>query len=105
MHWLSKVPNEVVDSTSPAWNKGSIQCTGLSKEVADAYLAQFNNDLHCFLNARAEEIVVGGLMVIIIASRPDGVPISRTDVGITYDILGSCIDDMANLVREYCFFS
>ncbi|CAK7344187.1 unnamed protein product [Dovyalis caffra] len=97
LHWLSKVPKEVVDSKSPAWNKGSILCSGTSKEVAKAYSAQFKNDTDTFLNARAREIAGGGLMVIIIAGLPDGILMSETGTGISYDFLGSCLADMAKL--------
>ncbi|CAK7344191.1 unnamed protein product [Dovyalis caffra] len=97
LHWLSKVPKEVVDSKSPAWNKGSILCSGTSKEVAKAYSAQFKNDIDTFLNARAQEIVGGGLMVIIIAGLPDGILMSETGAGMIYEFLGSCLIDMAKL--------
>ncbi|KAL9381295.1 hypothetical protein Peur_026952 [Populus x canadensis] len=97
LQWLSKVPNEVVDSKSPAWNKGSIQCDGLKKEVTKAYSAQFQSDMNTFLNARAQEIVGGGLMVIIMAGLPDGIFMSQAGVGMYYDLLGSCLVDMAKL--------
>ncbi|GAY67528.1 hypothetical protein CUMW_257220 [Citrus unshiu] len=32
------------------------------KEVAKAYSTQFKKDIESFLNARAQELVVGGLM-------------------------------------------
>jgi indole-3-acetate O-methyltransferase len=97
--WLSKVPNEVVDSKSPAWNKGSIQCDGLKKEVTKAYSAQFQSDMNTFLNATAQEIVGGGLMVIIMAGLPDGIFMSQAGVGMYYELLGSCLVDMAKLVK------
>ncbi|KAG6743186.1 hypothetical protein NC652_038533 [Populus alba x Populus x berolinensis] len=97
LHWLSKVPEEVADTKSPAWNKGSIQCSGTAKEVAKAYSAQFKNDMDNFLNARAQEIIGGGLMVIIIAGLPDGILMSQTGAGICNELLGSCLVDMAKL--------
>ncbi|KAJ4707002.1 S-adenosylmethionine-dependent methyltransferase [Melia azedarach] len=97
LHWLSKVPKEITDSKSPAWNKGSIHCTGFVKEVATAYSAQFSNDFESFFNARAEEIVPGGLMLILIAIRPDGIPMSKNLEGIHYDFLGSCLYDLAKM--------
>ncbi|KAJ0042136.1 hypothetical protein Pint_18683 [Pistacia integerrima] len=81
LHWPSKVPEEIVDRKSPAWNKGSIQCTGFVKEVAEAYAVQFKNDMECFLNARAEELVGGGLMVIVISTLPNEIPMSNTTEG------------------------
>ncbi|KAJ6370964.1 hypothetical protein OIU77_001467 [Salix suchowensis] len=97
LHWLSKVPREVLDSESPAWNKGSIQCDGLKKEVTKAYSAQFQSDMSTFLEARAQEIVGGGLMVIITGGLPDGVIMSQAGIGMYYDLLGSCLIDMAEL--------
>jgi indole-3-acetate O-methyltransferase len=98
LQWLSKVPEEVVDTKSPAWNKGIIQCSGTAKEVAKAYSAQFKTDMDNFLNARAQEIIGGGLMVIIILGLPDGILLSQTVAGKSYELFGSCLIDMAKLV-------
>ncbi|XP_049388849.1 loganic acid O-methyltransferase-like isoform X1 [Solanum stenotomum] len=66
IHWLSKIPKELLDEKSPAWNKGLIHYVGASNiEVVNAYVAQFEMDMEMFLNARAEEIVPGGMMVFI----------------------------------------
>ncbi|XP_060196444.1 loganic acid O-methyltransferase-like [Lycium barbarum] len=66
VHWLSKCPEELLDEKSPAWNKGLIHYIGASNiEVVNAYVAQFEKDMEMFLNARAEEIVPGGLMVLV----------------------------------------
>ncbi|KAK4380601.1 hypothetical protein RND71_002463 [Anisodus tanguticus] len=57
---------ELLDEKSPAWNKGLIHYIGASNiEVVNAYVAQFEKDMEMFLNARAEEIVTGGMMVIV----------------------------------------
>ncbi|KAJ4707000.1 S-adenosylmethionine-dependent methyltransferase [Melia azedarach] len=97
LHWLSKVPKDIVDSKSPAWNKESIYCTGYVKEVAEAYAAQFKNDMDSFLNARAQELVPGGLMVIVLPNLPNGVPMSDSSEGKIYDFLGSCLVDIAKM--------
>ncbi|KAM3218037.1 hypothetical protein P3L10_022566 [Capsicum annuum] len=66
IHWLSKCPEELLDEKSPAWNKGSIHYVDTSNvEVLNANVAQFEKDMEMLLNARAEEIVEGGMMVII----------------------------------------
>ncbi|XP_021891297.1 probable S-adenosylmethionine-dependent methyltransferase At5g37970 [Carica papaya] len=101
VHWLSKVPREVIDENSSAYNKDSIQCSGFNIEVAKAYASQFKNDLNNFLNVRAQELVPGGLMVIIISVLLDGVLMAKSTIGMCYDFLGSCLKDMANLVRNY----
>ncbi|KAK1557747.1 hypothetical protein Q3G72_031038 [Acer saccharum] len=95
LHWLCKIPREIMDNTSPAWNKDSIQCTGIVKEVAEAYLAQYKNDMESFFNARAQELVAGGLMVILLSVRPNGIPMFMTGEGKVYDLLGTCLVDLA----------
>ncbi|THF97749.1 hypothetical protein TEA_002855 [Camellia sinensis var. sinensis] len=57
LHWLSKVPEELLDNGSLAWNKGKIHYTIASKEIADVYAAQFAKDMDTFFNARADEII------------------------------------------------
>lgn len=97
LHWLSRVPDEVVDSKTPAWNKGSIQCSGTAKEVAKAYSAQFKRDMDIFLKARAEEVIGGGLMAIIIGGLPDGILMAQTSAGIFNELFGSCLVDLAKM--------
>ncbi|CAN6577857.1 unnamed protein product [Malus baccata var. baccata] len=93
-HWLSRVPKEVADRNSPAWNKGRIHYSNSTDEVLKAYEAQYALDMECFLNARAQEIVYGGLMVLIIIGRPDGSPHSLSQANMTFQILGSCLVDL-----------
>ncbi|KAA8529780.1 hypothetical protein F0562_034120 [Nyssa sinensis] len=102
LHWLSKVPEEVLDKDSPAWNKGRIYYASASDEVANAYASQFAKDMDNFLNVRAKEIVIGGMMVLVMTATPDGVHRSKTGGGILYDTLGSSLMDMAKvgLVNE-----
>ncbi|KAF8407712.1 hypothetical protein HHK36_006847 [Tetracentron sinense] len=95
LHWLSKVPKEVLDINSPAWNKGRIHYVGSAKEVLEAYSAQYAKDMESFLYARAQEVVDGGLMALLIASLPDGILHSQTTTGMLYELLGSCLMDMA----------
>lgn len=104
-HWLSKVPKEVVDGESTVWNnKGSITSTGFVKEVAEAYSNQFKNDTESFLNAGAEELVPGGLSVILLPSLPNAVAVSHTSEGKLFDLLESCLVDWAKLVgTKDCF--
>ncbi|KAL9451455.1 hypothetical protein AB3S75_013092 [Citrus x aurantiifolia] len=97
LHWLSKVPEEIVDRNSPSWNSDSIHCTGSVKGVAEAYSARFMNDVEAFLNARTQEVVPGGLIVILILAVPDGIPFPKTAAGVLYDVFGSCLIDMAKM--------
>ncbi|KAK9091364.1 hypothetical protein Sjap_024541 [Stephania japonica] len=48
LHWLSVVPNEVVNESSPAYNKGRIHYGNAAEEVIDAYSAQFAKDFEAF---------------------------------------------------------
>ncbi|MBW1279462.1 class I SAM-dependent methyltransferase, partial [Escherichia coli] len=64
-HWLSKVPEHVCDKKSRAWNKTYIQCNDLIEEVTKAYKVQFTEDMNVFLEARAQELVPGGLIIAV----------------------------------------
>ncbi|CAK9137178.1 unnamed protein product [Ilex paraguariensis] len=100
LSWISDLPEEILDSKSPAWNKGRIHYTGGRKEVYEAYTAQFAKDLETFLNARAEELVVGGLMALLIPTVPNVMNSSETTTESEIDLLGSCLMDMAKMVRN-----
>uniref|UniRef100_A0A7N0UAT4 S-adenosylmethionine-dependent methyltransferase At5g38100 n=1 Tax=Kalanchoe fedtschenkoi TaxID=63787 RepID=A0A7N0UAT4_KALFE len=94
--WLSRIPKEVTDETSPAWNKGSIHYdNGARKKVFEAYEAQFAKDMEVFLQKRAEEIVNGGLMALLVAAAPDIMSDSVTTLATEFQVLGSCLVDMA----------
>ena len=92
---LSQVPKEVLDKSSPAWNKGRIHYSNASPKVFESYAAQYAKNIDCFLNARAQEVVCGGLMAIIVPCRPNGLPRSQDTI---IDTLGSCLLDMAKKV-------
>lgn len=72
LHWLSKLPEELLDNNSPAWNKGRIHYSDAPLEVCNAYESQFFKDFKNFLSARAKEIVPGGMMVVLMGGRPNG---------------------------------
>ncbi|KAL0000122.1 hypothetical protein SO802_019724 [Lithocarpus litseifolius] len=97
LQWLSKVPIEVMDEGSPAWNKGRIFYTNAQKEVVEAYATQFAKDIDSFLFARAQELVVGGLLALFIPAIPDVMSNSDTFIGTELDLLGSCLMDMAKV--------
>ncbi|CAA3022463.1 probable S-adenosylmethionine-dependent methyltransferase At5g38100 [Olea europaea subsp. europaea] len=56
LHWLSQVPKEV---------------TNRKEEITKAYLSQHAMDMANFLSARAEEVVPGGLMTIVVPGLID----------------------------------
>ncbi|THG06062.1 hypothetical protein TEA_013161 [Camellia sinensis var. sinensis] len=73
---FNAMKKELLDNGSLAWNKGKIHYTIASKEIANVYAAQFAKDMDTFFNARADEIIVGGMMILIIPSLADGVQYS-----------------------------
>ncbi|KAI4357709.1 hypothetical protein L6164_001642 [Bauhinia variegata] len=102
LNWLSKVPKEITDRTSAAWNKGRIHYRNAPKEVVDAYATQYKMEFENFLRARAEELVSDGLMALQIPAAADLVLDSDIDLDRIYELLGSCLLDMAKegLVSE-----
>ncbi|KAK0574348.1 hypothetical protein LWI29_018668 [Acer saccharum] len=95
LHWLSKVPDELVDKNSPAYNKGRILYPFGPVEVVNAYANQFAKDLDRFLSARAKEMVKGGLLIVTKPSIPDGMPYSQTANAYVYDCMATILYDMA----------
>ncbi|KAL0285610.1 UNVERIFIED_CONTAM: Loganic acid O-methyltransferase [Sesamum angustifolium] len=96
LNWLSDVPKELADDTSPAWNRGKIHYFGARREVLEAYSNQYAKDVEAFLDSRAEELVAGGLMALIVPAvhafwNPNTAYTSITQ----FDILGSCLMDLA----------
>ncbi|XP_026428791.1 probable S-adenosylmethionine-dependent methyltransferase At5g38780 [Papaver somniferum] len=98
LHWLSRVPKEVGDINSSAWNKGKIHYNNASNEVLQAYSAQYVMDMEAFLLARGHEIIRGGLMFILVPPMGDGTLVSQTGLGLQADVLGSCFMEMAKMV-------
>ncbi|KAF7827710.1 putative S-adenosylmethionine-dependent methyltransferase At5g37990 [Senna tora] len=104
LHYLSKVPKEIMNRRSSAWNKGRIHYTNAPKEVRDAYEAQFKEDFESFLDARAQEVVGNGLMALQIATAPDHMAIESSDIdpARVFELLGSSLMDLAKagIIRE-----
>ncbi|KAJ8761160.1 hypothetical protein K2173_001216 [Erythroxylum novogranatense] len=96
LHWLSKVPEDVADSKSPAWNKNSITYSGSVDEVSKAYSGRFRDDMNTFLSSRAHELVSGGLMVVILPCLPEGILLSETTIGMNFSNLRCCLMEMAD---------
>lgn len=68
-------------------------------EVVKAYEAQYAADMECFLHARVQEVVRGGLIALIVCGRPNDTPLPfQTHQNILHDLLGSCLMDMARKV-------
>ncbi|OVA04860.1 SAM dependent carboxyl methyltransferase [Macleaya cordata] len=97
LQWLSEVPKGVVDIHSPAWNKGRIHYANAPNEVKEAYSAQFAKDMENFLRARAQELVCGGLMVILVLGVPNGTLPTQSVPCLLQHLLGSCLMDMVKM--------
>ncbi|EFJ04933.1 hypothetical protein SELMODRAFT_24064, partial [Selaginella moellendorffii] len=64
LHSLSKIPEEITNKESPAWNKGTMYIDRSSPQAAiEAVVRQAKEDLQNFLQCRAQELVTGGLLV------------------------------------------
>ncbi|KAK2635556.1 hypothetical protein Ddye_030348 [Dipteronia dyeriana] len=95
LHWLSGMPEEMQDENSPAFNRGRVHYSSAPEEVENAYASQFDKDLDNFLNARAKEIVSGGMVVFIVPGIPDGMPCSHLTNSIMYELMGDIFMDLA----------
>ncbi|EOA34849.1 hypothetical protein CARUB_v10022430mg [Capsella rubella] len=93
-HWLSSVPKDVVDKSSKAWNKGKVHYSNAAKEVVKAYENQFGRDMGKFLEARAKELVSGGLLVVGMCGIPKGMPFSNLADGIMYTSMAEVLIQM-----------
>ncbi|EFJ34017.1 hypothetical protein SELMODRAFT_406384 [Selaginella moellendorffii] len=69
LHWVSKIPDAVLDGESVCWNGGNISPDKAKPEVAQAYQQQAHENLCNFLKFRAEEIVPGGLLCMLMNAR------------------------------------
>ncbi|KAF8021163.1 hypothetical protein BT93_G1558 [Corymbia citriodora subsp. variegata] len=101
LHWLSKVPKELVDPNSPAFNKGRVHYTSDPCEVSDAYTSQFAKDMVTFLHARGKDIASGGIMVLVMPRIANDIPNSYASSCIMFDLLGFSLMDMAKEVDSF----
>ncbi|KAF5454424.1 hypothetical protein F2P56_024090 [Juglans regia] len=96
LQWLSKVP-EMVES-----NKGNIYMAQTSPpSVLRAYHAQFQADFSMFLKCRAEELVLGGRMVLTFLGRRSEDPSSKECCYI-WELLAIVLNEMVSkgLIEE-----
>ncbi|RID55398.1 hypothetical protein BRARA_G02664 [Brassica rapa] len=93
-HFTSKNPQGITDRDSPQWNR-DMHCTGFNEAVKKAYLDQYSADTKNLLDARAEEIIPGGLMLLFGSGLRDGVKMSETAKGMVLDFIGASLNDLA----------
>ena len=96
-HFTSKIPKGITDRDSPSWNR-DMHCTGFNKAVKKAYLDQYSADAKILLDARADELVPGGLMLLFGSCLRDGVKMSETSKGIVLYAVGASLNDLAQQV-------
>ncbi|CAN7053389.1 unnamed protein product, partial [Brassica rapa subsp. trilocularis] len=101
-HFTSKIPKEITDRDSPLWNR-DMHCTGFDEAVKKSYLDQYSVDTKNLLDARAEELVPGGLMLLFGSGLRDGVKMSETAKGMVMDFIGASLNDLAQQVHIYNF--
>ncbi|KAK4736335.1 hypothetical protein R3W88_000032 [Solanum pinnatisectum] len=88
---LHIAPKELIDMK----NKRRIHYDGAFIEVWNAYVTQFHKDMGVFLSARADEIVPGGLIVLILPAIPSEIPYSKIGYKM-FTFLESSLIDMVN---------
>lgn len=67
--------------------------------MREAYAAQYARDMDAFLSARGEEVVAGGIVVMVLIGFRDGYVLgSDSGIGEAFDVLGSCLYDMVKMV-------
>ncbi|XP_022139710.1 indole-3-acetate O-methyltransferase 1 [Momordica charantia] len=84
LHWLSQVPESVVEGRSPAYNKGRVFIHGAEEATAVAYRKQFQTDLAGFLRARAQELKRGGSMFLVCLGRTSVDPTDQGGAGLLF---------------------
>lgn len=101
LNWLSKVPKEVKGINFHDSEIGTNICTSTDEEVLELFSSQYKKDVHNFLNARAQELVGGGLMVLLVSGMHNGAIFPKTCSGMVLKLLRSCLMDMADEVRNW----
>ncbi|XP_027368599.1 indole-3-acetate O-methyltransferase 1-like [Abrus precatorius] len=98
LHWLSQVPESVLDKRSSAYNKGKVFIHGADESTGNAYKKQFQTDLAGFLSARSVEMKRGGSMFLVCLGRTS---VDPTDQGGPALLFGTHFQDAwDDLVQE-----
>ncbi|AET00606.1 putative indole-3-acetate O-methyltransferase [Medicago truncatula] len=84
LHWLSKIPESVLDKKSIAYNKGKVFIHGANESTANAYKRQFKTDLASFLSARSVEMKREGSMFLVCLGRTSVDPTEQGGAGVLF---------------------
>jgi hypothetical protein len=92
LHWMSNVPEAVVDVDSPSYNTFNPWITGASTAVSTSYREQSSRDLQNFLVCRAAEMVSGGALFCSFIGRSTADPTAPT-----YDLFTVFLRDLVEI--------
>ncbi|CAL5363782.1 unnamed protein product [Camellia sinensis] len=96
VHWLTQAPKGLTSREGLALNKGKIYISKTSPPVVrEAYLSQFHEDFTVFLNARSQEMVPNGCMVLILRGRQCSDP-SDMQSCFTWELLAMAIAELVS---------
>ncbi|PON39370.1 SAM dependent carboxyl methyltransferase [Parasponia andersonii] len=84
LHWLSQVPECVLDKRSAAYNNGRVFIHGANESTAKAYKKQFQTDLAGFLRSRSKEMKRGGSMFLVCLGRTSVDPTDQGGAGLLF---------------------
>ncbi|KAK6154453.1 hypothetical protein DH2020_008701 [Rehmannia glutinosa] len=84
LHWLSQIPDVVLDERSTAYNKGRIFIHGANESTVYAYRKQFQSDLGRFLSSRSKELKCGGSMFLVCLGRTSSDPTDQGGAGLLF---------------------
>ncbi|XP_006291387.2 farnesoic acid carboxyl-O-methyltransferase [Capsella rubella] len=94
LHFISKIPNGIKDRNSPVWNN-EIHCSGSSEAVEKLYFDQYKTDVGSFLNARSQELVSGGMLLLLGSCRINGNKFFESVEGMMIDYIGTSLNELA----------
>lgn len=98
LHWLSQVPESVLDKRSTTYNQGKVFIEGANESTAKAYRKQWQTDLGDFLTSRSHEMKIGGSMFLVCLGRTSVDPTDQGGAGLLF---GTHFQDAWNdLVQE-----
>ncbi|KAK6132983.1 hypothetical protein DH2020_033274 [Rehmannia glutinosa] len=84
LHWLSQIPDVVLDERSTAYNKGRIFIHGANESTVYPYRKQFQSDLGRFLSSRSKELKCGGSMFLVCLGRTSSDPTDQGGAGLLF---------------------
>ncbi|CAL5363778.1 unnamed protein product [Camellia sinensis] len=96
VHWLTQAPKGLTSREGLALSKGKIYISKTNPVVVrEAYLSQFHEDFTMFLNARSQEVVPNGCMVLILRGRQSSDP-SDMESCFTCELLAIAIVELVS---------